>query len=94
MLMCVFVGWQDVKANWAKPDAQGTFGRVFFGSQGLLGMGGQVVPPPSPIRCLNNRKRKNQKPETQTGSQTPASRNTDDAGALVQVGGEWEGGDK
>lgn len=32
-----------MNANWAKPDAAGTFGRVFFGSQGLMGMGGQVM---------------------------------------------------
>uniref|UniRef100_A0A7S1H826 Protein kinase domain-containing protein n=2 Tax=Hemiselmis andersenii TaxID=464988 RepID=A0A7S1H826_HEMAN len=34
---------KDVSANWQQPDAQGTFGKVYFGKQGMMGMGGQVV---------------------------------------------------
>jgi hypothetical protein len=34
---------KDFNVNWNRPDAQGTFGRVYFAKQGLMGMGGQVV---------------------------------------------------
>jgi len=34
---------KDFNVNWGRPDAQGTFGRVYFAKQGLMGMGGQVV---------------------------------------------------
>jgi serine/threonine protein kinase len=34
---------KDFNINWARPDAQGSFGRVYFAQQGFMGMGGQVV---------------------------------------------------
>jgi hypothetical protein len=34
---------KEFNVNWNRPDAQGTFGRVYFAKQGLMGMGGQVV---------------------------------------------------
>ena len=34
---------KDFNVNWNRPDAQGTFGKVYFAKQGLMGMGGQVV---------------------------------------------------
>lgn len=34
---------KEFNVNWDRPDAQGTFGRVYFAKQGLMGMGGQVV---------------------------------------------------
>jgi hypothetical protein len=33
---------QDFKIDWKKPDASGSFGKVYFGTQGIMGMGGQV----------------------------------------------------
>ena len=35
-------GTTDFKVNWMQPNAQGSFGKVFFASQGFAGMGGQV----------------------------------------------------
>ncbi|EKX44026.1 hypothetical protein GUITHDRAFT_153135, partial [Guillardia theta CCMP2712] len=44
-------GPTDFKVNWMQPNAQGSFGKVFFASQGFAGMGGQVV-----IKCPVNQK--------------------------------------
>jgi hypothetical protein len=40
---------KDFSVNWQKPDAKGNFGKVYFGTQGLGGLGGQVV-----IKCPNS----------------------------------------
>jgi hypothetical protein len=40
---------KDLSVNWQKPDAKGNFGKVFFGTQGMAGLGGQVV-----VKCPNS----------------------------------------
>jgi hypothetical protein len=40
---------KDFSVNWQKPDAKGNFGKVFFGTQGMGGFGGQVV-----VKCPNS----------------------------------------
>jgi hypothetical protein len=40
---------KDFSVNWQKPDAKGNFGKVFFGTQGIGGLGGQVV-----VKCPNS----------------------------------------
>jgi hypothetical protein len=40
---------KEFNVNWNRPDAQGTFGRVYFAKQGMMGMGGQVVLKSPPV---------------------------------------------
>lgn len=40
---------KDFSVNWQKPDAKGNFGKVYFGTQGMGGLGGQVV-----VKCPNS----------------------------------------
>ena len=44
---------KEFNVNWNRPDAQGTFGRVYFAKQGMMGMGGQVVLKSPVVSCLS-----------------------------------------